>query len=141
MSVDRSQLGQGGVGSRGAGSRGWTFVESLAVIALAGAALVVGALSVHRGRVASEQLACQDQMRAIRSALEIYWAREGRSYPADQAQFERFLQDRAYFLQEPRCPGDEQQSRHYRYTRRASDPGPEGITITCPAPGSGHGSV
>lgn len=127
---------------------GLTFPELLGVIILAGVLLLVATLSVYHGKAAADELACQDNMRAIHSALQIYWtkhrdpATQEHTYPADQAAFEQFLQDKAYFPVEPRCPQDEEQSCHYQYSYDpTSDPGPEGITITCPMAYSGHGSL
>jgi prepilin-type N-terminal cleavage/methylation domain-containing protein len=127
---------------------GLTFPELLAVIILVGVLLLVATLSVYHGKAAADELACQDNMRAVHSALQIYWTKhrdpvtEEHVYPADQAAFEQFIQDRAYFPTEPRCPEDEEQSYHYQYSHDpASDPGPEGITITCPVADSGHGSL
>ena len=127
---------------------GITFAELLAVIILVGVLLLVATLSVYHGKAAADELACQDNMRAIHSALQIYWTKhrdpvsQEHTYPADQAAFELFLQDRSYFPQEPRCPSDEEQAYRYQYTYDpTSDPGPEGITITCPVPNSGHGSL
>lgn len=119
---------------------GWTLVELLAVVLLLAAVLLVASLSVYRGKAAADELACADHMRAIHSALEIYWAKHYRAYPADQAAFEQFLQDPVYFPEVPRCPLDTAGDLYYHY---AYDPaaGPEGIVITCPVAGSGHGSL
>jgi prepilin-type N-terminal cleavage/methylation domain-containing protein len=135
---------------RGAGRshRGWTLAELLAVILLAAVLMLIATLSVYRGKAAADELACQDNMRAIHSALEIYWTKHKDSvtgehiYPANQAAFEQFLQDRAYFSDgEPRCPLDDDREYHYHYSYDpVTNPGPEGITITCPVPDSGHGS-
>jgi competence protein ComGC len=125
---------------------GWTFAEVLAVVVLAAIFMLIATLSVYRGKAAADELACQDKMRAIHSALDIYWMKHKDSvsglhyYPANQAAFEQFVQDRAYFDQEPRCPLDETQSYHYQYSLDATITGPEAITITCPVPDSGHGS-
>ncbi len=52
------------------------------------------------------------------------------------------MQDPAYFTEEPRCPLDDEDAYHYQYLYdAAANPGPEGITITCPVPDSGHGSL
>jgi prepilin-type N-terminal cleavage/methylation domain-containing protein len=124
------------------GQGGFTLPELLAVILLVAVLLLVAILSVYRGKAAADQLACQDNMRAIHSALQIYWTKNSRTYPADQAAFEQFLEDRAYYMEEPRCPLDENREHHYLYSYDpAADPGPEGITITCPVPDSGHGSI
>lgn len=64
--------------------RGWTFIELMAVLALIGIAALIGSLSVYRGKVLSQQLACQDNMRAIQSALQIYWTKNNRTYPPNQ---------------------------------------------------------
>ena len=123
-------------------SRGMTLLELIAVVFLVAVVILIALLSVGRGKATADELACQDHMRAIHSALEIYWTKNDRTYPADQAAFEQFLQDRAYFSEEPRCPLDEDGARHYLYTYDpATDSGPEGITLTCPEPGSGHGSI
>jgi type II secretory pathway pseudopilin PulG len=120
---------------------GWTLPELLVVVLLVAVVILIGTLSVYRGKSAADELACEDQMSAIHSALEIYWVNQGRTYPADQAAFELFLQDRTYFSQEPRCPLDHEQSYHYLYDYDpAINPGPEGITITCPITDSGHSS-
>ena len=122
--------------------RGWTLPELIAVILLVAAIILIGLLSVGRGKATADELACQDNMRAIHSALEIYWTKNNRTYPADQTAFEQLLQDPAYFTEEPRCPLDDNGAYHYTYTYDpATDPGPEGITISCPVPGSGHGSL
>ena len=124
-----------------AGRRGVTLAELMAVIVLAAALLVIGLLSVHRGRQTAKTLACQDNMEAIHAALEIYWTKNDRMYPPDQTAFEQFLQDRMYFAEELRCPLDEDGSYHYSYSYDPSaNPGPEGVTLSCPVPGSGHGS-
>jgi len=127
---------------------GWTLPELLAVILLAAVVLLIATLSVYRGKAAADELACQDNMRAIHSALEIYWTKNRDSvtnehiYPVDQAAFEQFLGDRAYWPEEPRCPLDDDNSHHYLYAYDAvANPGPEGITITCPVADSGHGSL
>jgi len=121
---------------------GWTVPELLAVILVLAVVVLIGALSVGRGKATADELACQDNMRAIHSALQIYWTKNNRSYPADQAGFEQFVQDPQYFPQEPRCPLSEDGSQHYQYQYDpATDPGPEGITITCPMAESGHGSI
>jgi type II secretory pathway pseudopilin PulG len=122
--------------------RGWTLPEALVVIGLLAVVLLVGTLSVYRGRAAAMELACQDHMRAIHGQLQIYWTKNDRTYPADQAAFEQFLQDKAYFPEELRCGLDEAGELHYIYNYDpTADPGPEGITITCPVSGSGHGSL
>ena len=122
--------------------RGLTFPELIAVVLLVAVVILIALLSVGRGKATADELACQDNMRAIHSAIEIYWTKNDRTYPADQAAFEQFLQDPAYFTQEPRCPLDEDWATHYLYTYDpAIDPGPEGITLTCPESGSGHGSI
>jgi len=143
--VERNKRGKGGTGRN---HGGWTFVELLAVIVLAAVLMLIATLSVYRGKAAADQLACEDNMRAIHSALEIYWTKHKDSvtgehiYPANQAAFEQFLQDRAYFSDgEPRCPLDDDGEYHYQYSYDpVTNPGPEGITITCPVPASGHGS-
>jgi len=122
--------------------RGWTFPELVAVILVAAVLIMIGALSVGRGKATADELACQDNMRAIHSALQIYWTRNSRTYPANQAAFEQFLADRSYFPQEPRCPLDDRAQYHYRYSYDpAANPGPEGIVISCPVPNSRHGSL
>jgi len=122
--------------------RGVTFLELIAVVLLVSVVILIALFSVGRGKATADELACQDNMRAIHSALEIYWTKNDRTYPADQAAFEQFLQDPAYFTEEPRCPLDEDRATHYLYTYDpATDSGPEGITLTCPMPGSGHGSI
>ena len=124
------------------GRAGWTVPELLAVILVLAVVVLIGALSLGRGKATADELACQDNMRAIHSALHIYWTKNDRTYPADQAAFEQFLQDPQYFPNEPRCPQDEELSFHYQYQYDpATDPGPEGITITCPISESGHGSI
>jgi len=125
------------------GRRGWTFVELLAVIGLAAVVVLIGSLSIYRGKAMSEELACQDDMRAIHSALQIYWAKNGRTYPADQAAFEEFLRSPVYFPDgELHCPQDGDRTYHYQYHRVSStNPVPGDITITCPTPGSGHGTL
>ena len=127
---------------------GWTLSELLSVILLAAVLTLIATLSVYRGKAAADELACQDNMRAIHSALQIYWTKNRDSvthehvYPADQAAFEQFLADPAYFPEEPRCPLDDENSHHYLYAYDAvANPGPEGITITCPVEDSGHGSL
>jgi len=122
---------------------GWTLVELLAVIVVAGAALLIGSLSVYRGKVMSEQLTCQDSMRAIHSTLQIYWEKNSRTYPANQAAFEQFLKSPAYFPDgELHCPQDQDLSLHYQYHYTASaNPVPGDISITCPVTGSGHGPL
>ena len=78
---------------------GLTFPELLAVIVLAGVLLLVATLSVYHGKAAADELACQDNMRAIHSALQIYWTKhrdpttQEHTYPADQAAFEVGQQD------------------------------------------------
>ena len=122
--------------------RGVTFLELIAVVLLVSVVILIALFSVGRGKATADELACQDNMRAIHSALEIYWTKNDRTYPADQAAFEQFLRDPAYFTEEPRCPLDEDRATHYLYTYDpATDSGPEGITLTCPMPGSGHGSI
>jgi len=118
------------------------------VILLAAVLMLVATLSVYRGKAAADELACQDNMRAIHSALQIYWTKnrdpvsQEHVYPADQAAFEAFLQDPTYFVEEPRCPLDENGEHHYQYSYDPStDPGPEGVVITCPVADSGHGSL
>ncbi len=129
------------------GVSGWTFTELLAVILLAAVFMLIATLSVYRGKAAADELACQDKMRAIKSGLDIYWMKHKDSvtgqhyYPANQTEFLTFLQDPAYFTEEPRCPLDDEGSSHYQYSLDASNPGPEGITITCPIPDSGHESI
>ena len=76
------------------------------VILLVAVGILIATVSVYRGKAAADELACQDNMRAIHSGLEIYFAKNHRTYPADQAAFEAFLRDRAYFTEEPRCPLD-----------------------------------
>jgi type II secretory pathway pseudopilin PulG len=127
---------------------GWTLAELLGVILLAAVLLLIATLSVYRGKAAADELACQDNMRAIHSALQIYWTKnrdpvtQEHTYPVDQAAFEQFLQDPAYFPEEPHCPLDDDGTYHYQYSYdAASDPGPESVTITCPVPHSGHGSL
>jgi len=122
--------------------RGWTLPELIAVILLVAVVILIGVLSVGRGKATADELACQDNMLAIHSALETYWTKNNRTYPAEQTAFEQLLQDRAYFTGEPRCPLDDNGAHHYTYTYDpATDPGPEGIVISCPVPGSGHGSL
>lgn len=122
--------------------RGWTLPELLAVILLVAAIILIGMLSLGRGKATADELACQDHMQAIHSALEVYWTKNSRTYPPDQTAFQQFLQDPAYFTEEPRCPLDENGAYHYIYTYNpAVDPGPEGITISCPVPESAHGSL
>jgi type II secretory pathway pseudopilin PulG len=86
--VERNKRGKGGTGRN---HGGWTFVELMAVIILVGVMLLIGGLSIYRGKAASEQLSCQDNMRAIHSALQIYWEKNQRTYPVGQAAFEQFL--------------------------------------------------
>lgn len=127
---------------------GWTFAELLAVILLAAVLMLVATLSIYRGKAGADELACQDNMRAIHSALEIYWTKHKdpvtgeHFYPENQAAFELFLQHRAYFAEgEPRCPLDDDAAYHYQYSYDpVTNPGPEAIAITCPVPNSGHGS-
>jgi len=126
---------------RAGSRRGWTLFELVVVILLVAVGILIATVSVYRGKAAADELACQDNMRAIHSALGIYFTKNHRNYPADQAAFEAFLQDRAYFTEELRCPRDATRSLHYQYSRSATNPGPEGITITCPVAGSGHGSL
>jgi hypothetical protein len=141
MSLRRTSRGIQGR-AVGGSSRGWTFPELVVVILLVGVVILIGVLSVGRGKATADELACQDNMCAVHSALQIYWTKNARTYPADQAAFEQFLADRAYFPEEPRCPLDESGERHYLYSYDpAVDPGQEGITITCPVPGSSHGSL
>ena len=79
---------------------GWTLPELLAVILLAAVVLLIATLSIYRGKEAADELACQDNMRAIHSAVEIYWTKNRDSvtnehiYPVDQAAFELFIGDR-----------------------------------------------
>ncbi len=121
---------------------GWTFPELIAVIVLVAVLVLIGTVSVYRGKQTADQLACHDNMQAIHSALQIYWTKNNRTYPAGQAAFDQFLQDRTYFLEEPRCPLDDSRAYHYTYTYDpAANPGPEGITISCPVPDSEHGSI
>ncbi len=122
---------------------GWTLIELLAVIILAGVVLLIGTLSVYRGKSMSDQLACQDNMRALHSALQIYWEKNGRTYPANQAAFDQFLGTPAYFPDgELRCPQDTDRSLHYHYQCAVSaNPIPGNVVITCPVTGSGHGSM
>jgi prepilin-type N-terminal cleavage/methylation domain-containing protein len=125
------------------GPRGWTLIELMAVMALLAIAMLIGGLSVYRGKALSQQLACQDNMRAIHSALQIYWAKNGRTYPANQTEFEQFLRAPAYFVNgELRCPSDQSRSLHYQYHYTPSPtPVPGDVTITCPVAGSGHGTM
>jgi prepilin-type N-terminal cleavage/methylation domain-containing protein len=121
---------------------GWTLVELLAVIILAAIVLLIGSLSVYRGKVMAEQLACQDNMRAIHSGLQIYWEKNGRTYPPNQAAFEQFLKSATYFPNgELHCPQDANRSLHYScsYTVKPS-PVPGDVVLSCPVTGSGHGS-
>ena len=127
--------------------RGWTFIELLVVLGLLAVALLIAGLSVYRGKSAADQLTCQDNMRAIGSALEVYYVKNNRTYPADQAAFEAFLQSRTYFgassaasavADELRCPLDDNHAYHYQYSR---NPTTGVITITCPVPDSGHGTM
>ena len=136
-----------GAGNRHGPRRGWTFVELMVVLVLVAVALLIGTLSVYRGKSAAEQLTCQDNMRAIRSALDVYYVKNNRTLPADQAAFEAFLQSRTYFstssttsavADELRCPLDENHAYHYQYSR---NPTTDVIIITCPVPGSGHGAM
>lgn len=127
---------------------GWTLPELLGVILVAAVLMLIATLSVYRGKAAADELACQDNIRAIHSALQIYWTKnrdpvtEERTYPVDQTAFEQFLQDPAYFPEELHCPLDNDGAYHYQYSYDAAvNPGPEGITITCPVPNSGHGSL
>jgi type II secretory pathway pseudopilin PulG len=127
---------------------GWTLPELLGVILLAAVLLLIGTLSVYRGKATADELACQDNMQAIHSALNIYWTKnrdtvtQEHTYPVDQAAFEQFLQDPAYFTEELRCPVDDDGTYHYQYSYdAATNPGPEGIAISCPVPYSGHGSL
>jgi type II secretory pathway pseudopilin PulG len=104
-------------------------------------AVLIGALSVYRGKAAADQLACQDNMRAIHSALQVYYIKNNRTYPANQAAFDQFVQSQsgAYFGgKEPRCPLDSAGMYHYRYSYNAAT---GVITITCPVPNSGHGPI
>lgn len=126
---------------RAGSRRGWTLFELVVVILLVAVGILIATVSVYRGKAAADELACQDNMRAIHYSLEIYFTKNHRTYPADQAAFEAFVQDRAYFTEELRCPLDEEQSGHYQYSYDATNPGPEGITITCPITDSGHGSL
>ena len=126
---------------RAASHRGWTLVELVVVILLVAVGILIATVSVYRGKAAADELACQDNMRAIHSSLEIYYTKHHRTYPADQAAFEAFVQDRAYFTEELRCPLDDEHSLHYQYSYDATNPGSKGITITCPIADSGHGSL
>jgi len=118
-----------------------TLPELMAVIALVAVLLLIGLLSVHRGRQAAKKLACQDNMEAIHAALEIYWTKNDRTYPADQTVFEQFLEDRVYFPEELRCPLDDDGTHPYGYSYHPlTNPGPEGVTISCSMPASEHGS-
>jgi len=121
---------------------GWTLVELLAVIILAAIVLLIGSLSVYRGKVMSEQLACQDNMRAIHSALQIYWEKNSRTYPPSQAVFEQFLHSSTYFPDgELHCPQDANRSVHYKYGYTVrSNPVPGDVVLSCQVTGSGHGS-
>ena len=128
--------------------RGFSLIELMAVIVVAAALILIGALSVYRGMVTSQELTCKDNMRAIHSALQIYWEKnrdpvtQEHIYPRDQAAFEQFLGDGAYFPHELRCPRDRDNAYHYQYSYNPSTkPGPEGIVITCPVAESGHGSI
>jgi len=123
--------------------RGWTFVELMAVIILVGVMLLIGGLSIYRGKAAAEQLSCQDNMRAIHSALQIYWEKNQRTYPVGQAAFEQFLASPTYFPNgELHCPQDENRTSHYRYTYTPTAvPSPTDVKITCPTANSGHGSI
>ncbi len=124
-------------------ARGWTLIELLVVILLAAVLVLIGSLSVYRGREMSEQLTCQDNMDGIHSMLQVYWEKNGRTYPADQAAFEQFLQNRTYFPEgEPHCPKDADETEHYQYAYTpTADPVPGDVVITCPIAGSGHGSM
>ena len=130
------------IGSGHAGS-GWTFVELLTVMILVAVVLLIGSLSVYRGQNMSEQLACQDNMRAIHSALQIYWEKNSRTYPPNQSAFNQFLASPTYFVEgELHCPQDADKSRHYTYTYTPNaNPVPGDVKITCPVAGSGHGSM
>ena len=136
------------VSGRGRARRGWTFVEVLAVMIMAGVFVLIGTLSVYRGKSAADQLACQDNMRAVHSALQIYWeknrdANGNHKYPANQTEFTAFLQSRIYFLDgELHCPKDEDRVSHYQYGYTpVANPVPGSVTITCPMTGAGHGSI
>ncbi len=122
--------------------QGITIPELLAVTLLIAVVILIGAISLARGKAGGDQLGCQDNMRAIHSSLQTFYTKNGRTYPADQQAFEEWLSAPAYFTEEPRCPLDDEAAYHYLYSYDpATDPGPEGITITCPVPGSGHGSI
>jgi type II secretory pathway pseudopilin PulG len=127
--------------ARGARRSGVTIPELLAVTLLIAVVVLIGALSLARGKEAADEMACQDNMRAIHSALQTYWSKNNRTYPADQNAFNAWLSNPAYFTEEPRCPLDYDAVYHYQYSYDPANPGPEGITITCPVANSGHGSV
>ncbi len=136
--VDKRRIGIGG-----RGGSGWTLVELLAVIVLVAVVLLIGGLSVYRGQRMSEQLTCQDNMRAIHSALQIYWEKNARTYPPTQAAFDQFLAGPAYFPDgEPRCPQDTARALHYTYAYTPHPyPVPGDVVLTCPVQWSGHGSM
>ncbi len=147
MTVEGARDLHGKIADRPARGGGFTFAELMVVVALVAVALLIAGLSVMRGRRAAADLACRDNMQAIRSALEVYYVKNHRTYPADQAEFEDFLRSPTYFAktsqtaaegEEPRCPLDRDHSYHYLYQR---DPATGRITITCPVPDSGHGSL
>jgi prepilin-type N-terminal cleavage/methylation domain-containing protein len=140
--LGRGKLTRTGSRLEGADRSGWTLIELLAVIILAAVVVLIGTLSVYRGKVMSEELACQDNMRAIHSSLQIYWEKNGRTYPANQAAFEQFLRSRSYFPDgELHCPQDAPRSLHYRYRYTpTANPVPGDVIITCPVAKSGHGS-
>jgi type II secretory pathway pseudopilin PulG len=125
-------------------------VEVVVVVVVAAVLFLIATLSVYRGKAAADQLTCEDNMQAMRSALEIYWTKhrdpvtQAHTYPADQAAFEAFLQEKrgsssegVYFPEEPLCPVDDEKQYHYQYSYNAAT---GVITIECPVPGSGHGS-
>jgi type II secretory pathway pseudopilin PulG len=138
-----------GTAGRGQGGPGWTFVELLTVMVLVAVVVVIGGLSVYRGQRTSEQLACQANMRAIHSALQIYWEKNRdpvtneHTYPKTQDAFDQFLASPAYFVDgELHCPQDTDRSRHYTYQYTPhTPPVPGDVVITCPVPDSGHGSM
>ena len=136
-------VNKGRIVSKSRGGSGWTLVELLAVIVLAAVVLLIGSLSVYRGQRMSEQLACQDNMRAIHSSLQIYWEKNARTYPPTQAAFEQFLASPVYFADgERHCPQDAARALHYTYAYTPKiNPVPGDIVLTCPVQGSGHGSM
>jgi hypothetical protein len=105
--------------------------------------VLIGSLSVYRGQALSQQLTCQDNMRAIHSALQIYWEKNARTYPPSQAAFQQFLASPVYFPEgELCCPLDTGRSRHYVYSYTPhANPVPGDVVIGCPVPESGHGSM